>query len=299
MSAENRPILTDVQGRTLLHHEIVAEVARPDAPWMVFIHGAGGSIRTWKFQIEAFAPHYRLLLIDLRDHGFSKDILPEYEAYDFDIVAEDILHVVDHLGIEKAHFVSLSIGSVILQKIDIERPDLIDRMVMAGAIFDGSKAMHMFVHSAKFLNYLLPYRAMYWLFSLIVLPRPNHRLSRYIFRRQSKRLTHLEYLKWVELYKPFFKLIRSYVNRPVMKKGLVVMGDQDHIFFRAAERFAKMQANMRLTVIENCGHVCSIEAPEIFNDLVLQFLRDVEVPGSVEARPVPQSWAELKALKGV
>lgn len=288
--------LQDVNGRTLLHHEVIAE--QPDAPWLVFVHGAGGSIRTWKFQIEAFAAHYRLLLIDLRDHGYSKDILPEFPAYDFDIVAEDVLHLVDHLGIEKAHFVSLSIGSVILQKIDIERPELIDRMVMAGAIFDGSKAMHLFVHAAKALNYLLPYRAMYWLFSFIVLPRRNHRLSRYIFRRQSRRLSQHEYLKWVELYKPFFKLVAQYVNRPVEKKGLVVMGDQDHIFFRAAERFARIQQNMRLAVIENCGHVCSIEAPELFNELVLKFLNDQDVPESVTATPVPQRWAELKAMRG-
>jgi len=213
-------------------------------------------------------------------------------------VAEDILAVVDYVGIEKAHFVSLSIGSVILQKLDIERPELIDRMVMAGAIFDGSRLMHLFVHSAKLLNEILPYRAIYWLFSFIVLPRSNHRLSRYIFRRQSKRLTQGEYLKWVELYKPFFALIREYVNRPVMKKGLVVMGDQDHIFFRAAERFARMQRNMRLSVIENCGHVCSIEAPEIFNDLVLKFLKDLDVPAKVKAHPVPKSWTELKTLQG-
>jgi len=280
---------------TLLHHEVIGD--NPNAPWMVLIHGAGGSIKKWKFQIEAFAPHYRLLLLDLRDHGYSKDILPEFPAYDFDIVAEDILRVVDHLGIEKAHFVSLSIGSVILQKIDIERPELIDRMVMAGAIFDGSWLMHLFVHSAKVLNYVLPYRAIYWLFSFIVLPRRNHRLSRWIFRRQSRKLSQGEYLKWVELYKPFFKLVRQYVQRPVTKKGLVVMGDQDHIFFRAAERFTQIQRNMRLSVIENCGHVCSIEAPELFNELVLNFLRDVDVPQRVTASPVPKSWAELRQLQ--
>lgn len=285
----------DVNGHTLLHHEVIAQ--NPNAPWLVFVHGAGGSIRTWKFQIDAFAPHFRLLLIDLRDHGHSKDILPAFPAYDFDIVAKDILVLIDHLGIEKAHFMSLSIGSVILQKIDIERPELVDRMIMAGAIFDGSKAMHWFVHSGKFLSYILPYRALYWLFSFIVLPRRNHRLSRYIFRRQSRRLTTREYMKWIELYKPFFHLIRDYVNRPVMKKGLVVMGSQDHIFFRAAKQFTEIQKNMRLAVIENCGHVCSIEAPEVFNDLVLRFLQDLEVPEAVTAKPVPMSWSELKALQ--
>ena len=254
---EERPVLLNADGRTLLYHEVVAD-APSDAPWLVFVHGAGGSIRTWKYQIEAFRPHYRLLLIDLRDHGYSKDILPEFPEYDFDIVGEDILAVIDHLGITKAHFVSLSIGSVILQKLDIERPELIDRMVMAGAIFDGSRLMHWFVHSGKLLNYILPYQAIYWLFSFIVLPRRNHRMSRWIFRRQSRRLTPGEYLKWVELYKPFFRLVKAYVNRKVDKHGLVVMGSQDHIFFGAAEKFAQAQKNMRLAAIENCGHVCSI-----------------------------------------
>jgi pimeloyl-ACP methyl ester carboxylesterase len=281
--------------QTLLHYKIIAQ--NPDAPWLVFVHGAGGSIRTWKFQSDALAPHFRLLLIDLRDHGESKDIMPEFPSYDFDIVATDILAVIDSLGIQKAHFISLSIGSVILQKIDIERPDLVDRMVMAGAIFDGSTMMHWFVHSAKLLTYILPYRAMYWLFSFIVLPRRNHRLSRHVFRRQSLRLTAREYLKWVELYKPFFKLISVYFNRPVTKKGLVVMGSQDHICINGAKRFAKLQKNVKLTVIENCGHVCSIEAPEIFNDLVIKFLSKQEVPLFVEATPVPKSWSELRAMQ--
>ena len=39
---------------------------------------------------RSVSPHYRLLLIDLRDHGYSKDILPEFPEYDFDIVGEDI-----------------------------------------------------------------------------------------------------------------------------------------------------------------------------------------------------------------
>ena len=54
---------------------------------------------------------------------------------------------------------------------------------------------------------------------------------------------------------------------------------------------------MRLAVIENCGHVCSIEAPELFNELVLKFLSGQETPLRVTATPVPSTWAELKALK--
>jgi pimeloyl-ACP methyl ester carboxylesterase len=282
----------DISGN-MLHYELSGTEG---APWLVFVHGAGGSIKTWKFQLEAFAPHFRLLLLDLRDHGYSKDIKPAQETYDFEIIANDILKVVDHLQIQKAHFLSLSIGSVILQQIDISRPNLIDRMVMAGAIFDGSTFMHLFVHSGKILTYILPFRVFYSIFSFIVLPRRNHRLSRYVFQKQSMRMNVKEYLKWVELYKPFFKLTKQYVNRFLETKCLVIMGDQDHIFYSSARSFAHNQKNAQFLKIKGCGHIVSIEAPKLFNQNSIFFLLGMEIPKSVSATPVPYKWSELKAL---
>ena len=222
---------------------------------------------------------------------------PEYDAYDFQIVASDILKVVDKLNITRAHFMSLSIGSVILQKLDIMRPKLIDKLVMAGAIFDGSKFMHAFVHCGKLLTNIIPFRTFYSIFSFIVLPRKNHRLSRYIFRRQSKRMTTIEYLKWVQLYKPFFKLIKAYVSRELPRPCLIVMGDQDHIFGNAAKKFAAQQKNAVLSIIKGCGHVVSIESPKIFNKLALDFLKNKDIPDEVDVdQPIPYKWKDLKAL---
>ena len=281
--------------RDLLHYEIMG--ADQGAPWLVFVHGAGGSIRTWKFQVEHFAKDFRLLLLDLRDHGYSKNMVPEFDAYDFQIIASDILKVIDKLNITRAHFMSLSVGSVILQKLDIMRPNLMDKLVMAGAIFDGSKCMHAFVHCGKLLTYIIPFRAFYSLFSFIVLPRKNHRLSRYIFRRQSKRMTTEEYLKWVQLYKPFFRLIKAYVARELPRPCLIVMGDQDHIFGNAAKKFASQQKNAVLSIIRGCGHVVSIESPKRFNELALNFLQSIEIPKEVEVdQPIPYKWRDLKAL---
>lgn len=240
--------------------------------WVIFIHGAGGSIVTWKYQQEAFKPYFNLLLLDLRDHGNSKNVEPEFESYNFDIVCDDILEVIDHLNIEKAHFMSLSLGSVILQKIDEKRPQLIDKMIMAGGIFRATLTIKLFVHSAKFLNYFLPYRVMYNLFSFIVLPKKNHRYSRRLFRLQSRKLSPVEYLKWVDLYKEFFKLLRSFFDRELEKVSLVAMGDQDHVFFEAAKKFANHHQKARLVVFEQCGHVCNIEKAEEFNRAALAFL---------------------------
>lgn len=254
----------------MLHHKI--QKVGDDAPWLVFIHGAGGAIETWKYQVQAFAPHFNLLLMDLRDHGLSKNLSPEFKEYDFDVITDDVMRVLQHVGIQKAHFMSLSLGSVILQQIESRHPEIIDRMVMAGGVFKATVKLNTFMHTAKALNYVLPYRVMYNLFSWIVLPRKNHAHSRRIFRMQSRKLTPKEYLKWVGLYKQFFKVLKRYFYRPVQNISLVVMGDQDHVFFGAAQRFAKVQQNVNLVIMEGCGHVCNIERPKHFNQLALEFL---------------------------
>ena len=111
------------------------------------------------------------------------------------------------------------------------------------------------------------------------------------------RMNVQEYLKWVELYKPFFKLIKTYVNRVLESKCLVVMGGQDHIFFSAAKSFTKKQKNAHFLTIEGCGHVVSIEAPVLFNQNAIDFLLGREIPASVTSTPVPYKWSELKTLK--
>jgi len=87
------------------------------------------------------------------------------------------------------------------------------------------------------------------------------------------RMNVKEYLKWVELYKPFFKLIKEYVGRAIEPK-------------------------CQLATIKGCGHVVSIESPKLFNELASDFLVGKSVPESVQAEPVPYKWSELRALKG-
>ncbi|MEL7001744.1 MAG: alpha/beta hydrolase [Bacteroidota bacterium] len=242
------------------------------SPWVVFIHGAGGSLKTWLYQEQAYGQHFNLLLIDLRDHGESKQITPLYEHYNFELISADIKVVVDKVGITRAHFMTLSFGSVLLQDFSKRYPDLIDKIIIAGGIFKGNLAIKSFVHLARFFNLFLKYETMYKLFSYLLMPRERNQKARRLYQMQAKKLTQKEYMKWVGLYAEFFKLLKAFYNQKLPNDTLVIMGSDDFVFLKSAKSFAKRQPTARLIQIPMVGHICNIEAPEEFNSLSLSFL---------------------------
>src|SRR5690606_470306 len=104
--------------------------------WVVFIHGAGGSSAVWFKQLKDFKEKYNLLLIDLRGHGKSAD-LPQAiynEEYTFEGVTKDVIEVLDHLHIPPAHFMGVSLGTIIVRQLaELERWR-VKSLVMAGAV---------------------------------------------------------------------------------------------------------------------------------------------------------------------
>jgi pimeloyl-ACP methyl ester carboxylesterase len=240
---------------------------------MIFIHGAGGSSLTCKFQVDAFKEHYNLLLIDMRDHGYSKNIQPKHRVYDFDIIADDLLRTIDHTGVTKAHFIALSLGSIILQKLNDRRPEMMQTMIMCGGVFKADWRISSFAHMGKFLSYFVPFRWIYDGFILIVMPRRNHSFSRKQYRKQSLKLAPGEFLKWLGLYKDFFSVVRKFFDRPLTTPSLLVNGSQDHVFLDAAKRYtAKHGPLAELVVMEGKGHLCNLEDRNAFNKIVLDWL---------------------------
>ena len=228
---------------------------------------------TWKYQADAFKAHYNLLLIDMRDHGYSKDIQPKYRQYNFDIIADDLLRTIDHVGVRRSHFIALSLGSIILQKLNDRRPEMMETMIMAGGVFKADWRISSFAHSGKFLSYFVPFRWIYDGFILIVMPRKNHAFSRKQYRKQSLKLAPGEFIKWLGLYKDFFSVVRNFFERELRTPSLLINGSQDHVFLDAARRYADKHAPLaELVVMEGRGHLCNLEDKTAFNRIVLEWL---------------------------
>ncbi len=98
------PFATTDDGTTLYYaDEGVGEA-------ILFLHEYGGDPRSWEPQVEAFSRTNRCIVTASR--GYTPSGIPDDPAaYAYDIVAEDARAVLDHLNIDKAHVVGLSMGA--------------------------------------------------------------------------------------------------------------------------------------------------------------------------------------------
>lgn len=213
-----------------------------------------------------------MLLIDLRDHGGSKNIQPAFKKYNFDIVSKDILKVLDQEGIQNAHFVTLSFGSVMMQALYRRRPEVVQKMVFIGGVFNANWGIKGFVHLARFLNLFLSYEQMYRTFSYLLIPKKEHQLARRIYQRQARTLGANEYLKWLGLYSEFFLLLKSFHKQPINNPMLILMGEDDYLFLPSAKKFNQGKTQSHLALIPGAGHICNIDKPKATNEAMLTFL---------------------------
>ena len=247
-------------------------VRSPHAKWIVFIHGAGGSIQTWQSQVDPLKDQYNLLLLDLRDHGKSKNISPSADSYSFDLIVDDITTVLKQEGIDHAHFITLSFGSVLMQSIYRQHPEIVDRMILIGGIFNANWMIKGFVHLARLFNLFLSYQSMYRTFSYLLMPKARNQLARRVYQMQARKLSQKEYLKWLGLYSEFFLLLRSFHKQSIDRKMLILMGEDDYLFLPSAKTFASSHDSGELKIVKEAGHICNIDKPKEVNDVIIDFL---------------------------
>jgi 2-succinyl-6-hydroxy-2,4-cyclohexadiene-1-carboxylate synthase len=101
-----------------------------EAAAVVFLHFGGGNLMMWQRAIPYFQEQYRLILVDLRDHGHSDK--PQ-SGNDIDQMARDVAGMLDALEIEKAHVVGSSLGAEVGLSLAANFPAKVNSLVCDGA----------------------------------------------------------------------------------------------------------------------------------------------------------------------
>ena len=93
---------------------------RADAPVVVFIHGLGLSLDTWRGYADYFEDRYSVLSYDLCGHGRSQ--LPQAPV-NLTLLARQLCALLDHLQIKQAALVGFSLGGMINRRFALDYPD--------------------------------------------------------------------------------------------------------------------------------------------------------------------------------
>jgi len=246
--------------------------------WVTFIHGAGGSSSIWFQQFRAFKNEFNILLIDLSGHGKSESRFDENskEGYTFEMITGDIVEVLNLLSIKKSHFIGVSLGTIIVRDIADRFPNLVESLVLAGAILKFNIRSNMLMIFGNFLRSIVPYILLYKLEAFIIMPKKNHRESRFLLVKECKKLNQKEFIRWCKLTRGIKKVLKSQRQNDIKTPSLYVMGAEDHLFLPSVRKAVLSFTNAQLCVLENSGHVVNIDQPKPFNDMVIKFLKSLD-----------------------
>lgn len=102
-----------------------------DGTRLVLSNSLGASLEMWAPQVDAFARHFRVLRYDTRGHGRSA---VSRGPYSIELLATDVLRLLDAARIERANFCGLSMGGATGIWLAAHAPERFDRFVFCNTV---------------------------------------------------------------------------------------------------------------------------------------------------------------------
>jgi pimeloyl-ACP methyl ester carboxylesterase len=241
---------------------------------IIFISGANDDRHGWDMNVPAFGD-YRVITFDNRDVGGS----PRADAdYTLDEMAADTLGVLDRAGVESAHVVGHSLGSVIAQHLYLLAPGRVRSLTLVGSWAKTDHHLQTigenWIHWADALSdeafvaacapyWVGPAAVNEWGIKTIVeqfVPAIRAQ-GRAAFQRQVRAaLTHDLFARLDEFAVPTH----------------VVWGEEEQCIRRAlTDQLVEGIRGARFTVLPGVGHSPTVEGPEVFNPVVREFTQSV------------------------
>lgn len=103
-----------------------SEYGDASAPSLVIVHGLYGSARNWSVIAKRLASDYRVIAVDLRNHGFS----PHTDTHSYPEMADDLAEVIACTG-HPVRLVGHSMGGKAAMMLALQRPELVAKLVVA------------------------------------------------------------------------------------------------------------------------------------------------------------------------
>lgn len=217
---------------------------------VILLHGGLANANYWGHQVRALQRHYQVIVMESRGHGRSSR---NQEPYGYDLMASDVVALLDHLKIRKAAIVGWSDGAIIGLDIAMKHPERVSRLFAFAANSDPSGVADT-ASSEVFNGYIARAGEEYKRLS----PTPTEYKS---FVAEITKMWESQ-PKWTASDLATIKV-----------PTWIVDGDHDEAIKRDNTEF--MAANIPgagLLIQPQVSHFSFLQDPEQFNDDVLRFL---------------------------
>lgn len=243
---------------------------------MVCISGFTGDHNGWGAVVEGLAQNHQVITFDNR--GIGQSDCPDY-PYTIDMMAEDVIALMQALHLEKAHLIGNSMGGNIAQVIAYTHPELVESMVLANSFIKAHGRLTLHVHTRLALmklNFPIPaeeviHELLLWVYSSNYLGQSGvvdkltaDALANPIaltikgYEHQLNALLNFDSRKWFDK-----------INVPC----LVISSDDDLLASpKEAQYMADKIPGAEYFCFEDIGHLPQLECPEAFERLVLEFI---------------------------
>lgn len=246
----------------------------PDAPPLILSSGLGGSAQYWTPNIAALADHFHVIAYDHRGTGRSDRALPDVVTVDD--LANDIIALMDALGIARAHLIGHAAGGVAGLALALKAPERLDTLVV---INGWAKADPHFLRCFEArLNLLRHAGVEAFLRAQPIFLYPANWISEHSPALDAELAHQLADFPGVA---PMEKRIAALAAFDISDRldtfetpMLALAAADDMLVPPSCSRaLADHIATCKLVTMERGGHACNVTDPATFNRLVLEFLR--------------------------
>lgn len=239
----------------------------PGAPTVVLSHGLAADLSMWEPQVNALSRSFSVLCYDIRGHGGSGSTAGDYSLA---LLAQDVLALMDALGIAQAHYIGLSLGGMIGQYLGAWHGERLASLTLCATTSDAPKASwDARVREARELG---------------IAPLVNATVDRWItpsFRQEQPAL--VEKMRAMVMgtsldgYAGSAAAIRDMELAAVLGRitvpTLVVAGEEDTSTpLPVLARIAQAIPGAQLLTIPAAAHMPTMERPELCNPAIEHFL---------------------------
>jgi pimeloyl-ACP methyl ester carboxylesterase len=236
-------------------------VGPPDAPSIVFVHGALMGRSVWHPQIDALADRFRCVSVDLPGHGSQRD-----QEFDLEPAVAGVIRAIDTAAGGRAVLVGLSLGGYVAMTVAGRHPEKVRGLVIAGSTREPTG-----VSRLAFMLYAGALRAV---------PESLVRTVAFaVFRRRYGPIVTTAITAGGHFARGGARAVQRIAGTPFRERLvayggpiLVINGTLDLVFRIGAGRFLAGVPGVTSRVIPRAGHLSNVDQPEVFTGLVEEFI---------------------------